>query len=801
MIGKYQRRSLRITGIHEFNSDQFLRRLHKSSISLDLMIMTDARTEIALSVWDRSIFRENDAENKLTILKKLLDGCSFEDSIIPIVDNNKALIHVVGLPVVREKQIEEIVKKLIDLEMKSCIIVNLTPVYGIGMDCPFRVSFSVAISGSNIEETSINLTTIITLIQSIYDNNSTYVILDRRPRRNVRKLLRGSMIHSTLMDVTHAAAYFQLPVTYGIEQIKKWDFGVPNEQPNEQEEGIVIGESVETNIPALKKTKLIIKNLFSHAAIWGASGTGKTTFLKNLLIKLEGTKIKWCVIDWTNEYRSMVPLLKGKLGEDILILNPRLGSLSINPLEIPQTDTPKEILVWERIENFISLFKNMFILGEVQEAKLRESLSSLYANSNSPTLKEAVMTMEVRKMKSLTMKLEKFTQGFYGSIFNRMHSSISFSELRRKNVIIELGQLPSEVRMFFASVFLILWWDNLKLKDPTPNMLVLDDFYRYANVEVIRKMLSEARKFKQGLICSHQGPYQLPQGIREEVVRNTSTKIIFKQEQTWDKRIVRDALGGLTKEHLILLSYLDIGQAIVKLPSKQIPERMNAPKPPKNYMLLDHVIQNAMKKYMGETEPHEAPKVEEPFEKKFLEEIHKNSQLPLTKIIKNLGIKTKRGYELKDKLVVDGYLQEEKIKKGIGRPRVSLKLTDSGLEFISYDGIKTPPQYGKDEHIFMINKIVPLLKDWKVKVEEGCDIKAEKNGQNVAIEIETRKANHKNQVLYNIKRDSAWADKIVLVCPNKTDKSDIENVIKDETDKAIVITYREIDKINEILEH
>ena len=111
MIGKYQRRSLRITGIHEFNSDQFLRRLHKSSISLDLMIMTDARTEIALSVWDRSIFRENNAENKLTILKKLLDGCSFEDSIIPIIDNNKALIHVVGLPVVREKQIEEIIKK------------------------------------------------------------------------------------------------------------------------------------------------------------------------------------------------------------------------------------------------------------------------------------------------------------------------------------------------------------------------------------------------------------------------------------------------------------------------------------------------------------------------------------------------------------------------------------------------------------------------------------------------------------------------------------------------------------------
>ncbi|KYK34793.1 MAG: hypothetical protein AYK22_04785 [Thermoplasmatales archaeon SG8-52-3] len=58
------------------------------------------------------------------------------------------------------------------------------------------------------------------------------------------------------------------------------------------------------------------------------------------------------------------------------------------------------------------------------------------------------------------------------------------------NVIIELGQLPTEVRMFFACIFLILWWDYLKTSEPAPNVLVLDDFYRYANLEVIREMLS-----------------------------------------------------------------------------------------------------------------------------------------------------------------------------------------------------------------------------------------------------------------------------------------------------------------------
>jgi DNA-binding PadR family transcriptional regulator len=398
------------------------------------------------------------------------------------------------------------------------------------------------------------------------------------------------------------------------------------------------------------------------------------------------------------------------------------------------------------------------------------------------------------------MKLEKFTQGFYGSIFNCMHSSISFSELKRKNVIIELGQLPSEVRMFFASVFLILWWDNLNLKEKTPNVLILDDFYRYANIGVIRKMLSEARKFQQGLICSHQGPYQLPQGIREEVVRNTATKIIFRQEQTWDKRIVRDALGGLTKDSLILLSYLDVGQAIVKLPSEPSPMRIAAPEPPKKYLLLDQTVQKAMQKYVGDPETCETPCIEEPFEKKFLDEIYNKPKVPLTTITKNLGIKTKRGYDIKNKLVKGGYLTEDHIRQGSGRPKTVFNLTKKGLEYIEIEKDR-PPQYGKSEHVFIVNKIANSLKDWDVKVEDGCDIRIKKDDNEYAVEIETGKSKDKKQILYNIKRDSAWANKIILVCPNKTAKIDIEDLIKDNSDKINVITYRQIGNISQILKN
>jgi len=794
MIGKFNRKTLEITGLDDFNSKHFLRRLQKSSIKAGLNIVVNGRTKILLSVFDKSILRESNVQLKFNIIKNLLEGCSCEESIQPFFDTEYSLIHVIGSPIVGENQIEELVAKLLDIEVNSCIFVNLSPVIASGAECPFRVSFSVAISGHEPDEKKKNISTIASVIQALYDKNSIRLVIDRKPSKNIKKLAAGGHIYSTILDLDSTSAYFQFPLTYGIEPVTKMRFPVPNNPFT----GIEIGEPAEFKIPEIDKARIKPEKLFTHMAVWGASGTGKTTFIKNLLINLEKTDIKFCVLDWHNEYRSIVPALNGQLGKDTIILNPLLNSLSINPLEIFDSKTPKHIQIWERIENFISIMKQMFILGEIQEAKLRQALSSLYGGTNCPIISEAIIFMSENRMKSLTMKLDKFTKDFYGQIFNRRYSSLSFSELRQKNVIIELGQLPSEVRMFFACVFLILWWDSLRIMDPSPNVLVLDDFYRYANLEIIRKMLSEARKFKQGLICSHQGPYQLPPGIREEVVRNTATKVIFRQEQTWDKHIVRDALGGLTKDQLIQLSYLKIGQAIIKIPDVNFPIRISAPLPPKTKKMFDWEVERSMKDFTGKVEPYEEPRFEKSLEIKFLVEIQKNPEKPLTEITKLLGIKTQRGYDLKNKLVKEGLLEEDKIRKGIGRPRVVLRLTKRGLEYIDIKNTNAP-QYGKSEHLFMKNKIASILKDWKIKVEDGCDIRAEKNGYKFAIEVETGKSNDKKQIIYNLDRNIKWADQVVIICPNKQIKVNITELLGARAQDVVIVTYIEINNLPEIL--
>ena len=127
MTGDFQRKTLKISGVHNFDSLQFLRRLQKSSINAGLTIIADSRTRIFLSVYDKTYVRENKAQTKLDIIQNLLDGCRFDRSILPNISGiGGTLIYAIGIPVVREKQIEEMVSKLLETEINSCIFINLS---------------------------------------------------------------------------------------------------------------------------------------------------------------------------------------------------------------------------------------------------------------------------------------------------------------------------------------------------------------------------------------------------------------------------------------------------------------------------------------------------------------------------------------------------------------------------------------------------------------------------------------------------------------------------------------------------
>lgn len=110
----------------------------------------------------------------------------------------------------------------------------------------------------------------------------------------------------------------------------------------------------------------------------------------------------------------------------------------------------------------------------------------------------------------------------------------------------------------------------------------------------------------------------------------------------------------------------------------------------------------------------------------------------------------------------------------------------------------TSTQFAKSEYISIKNKIDSILKDWNVKVENVCDIKGEKGGYKVTIEVETTKSNEKKQLRYNVERNRGWADKIIIVCPNKKAKLEIEENLNDGNQGNLaILTYKQMGNLTD----
>jgi len=74
------------------------------------------------------------------------------------------------------------------------------------------------------------------------------------------------------------------------------------------------------------------------------------------------------------------------------------------------------------------------------------------------------------------------------------------------------------------------------------------------------KMVSELRKFGEGLVVICQFPSQVSQGI----LKNSGTRICHKMGGVEEEKIVRDLIG-LTEAQFANIKYLKPGQAVVYL--------------------------------------------------------------------------------------------------------------------------------------------------------------------------------------------------------------------------------------------
>jgi DNA-binding PadR family transcriptional regulator/energy-coupling factor transporter ATP-binding protein EcfA2 len=838
--------TLKFTGVSELRYENILRGVHGGGLECSLLIETGKSCNTYLTVFGKDKSEKRAAQiiqYKEDTFKNLFRGCNIISSPIPQILRKKcsALIFILGKPGDNSKlSCSGLIDSLSSINMHFCLNIhpidvdtdmkddvkessktlnqlkseNIDRTLEIHRDCRFWVTYAVLVQTEDLVELGKHVEVIKSNIGSVYDSEGSELKLlifwHDEAVKFAQRLFQGERLYATLLPMSELLSYFQIPHAYGIENLRRVEFEVPAFQGKGLDIGNILGHSGEELYPAV----IDPDSLYEHIAVWGATGTGKSTLIKNLIIKLHNDYgLKLLIFDFHNEYRNIISKLNGELGKDILVLNPFINPFSINPLELPDLkDTDKEIAIVERTENFISLINQMFILGEVQEGRLRDALYQLYKEDN-PLISNLIRKLYFYKSVALAGKLKKFTTGFYGQIFNQTSSSLSLEQIEKTTTIIELGRIPSELRTFFVNVFLIQWWDyrrTRKQDEIKPHILVLDEFSNYSGFIVVRKMLSEARKFHQALICACQGPNQIrDEDILEDVVRNTATKIVFRQDQGTDKRTVGTAFGGLPLEQYNYLSMMDVGEAIVKLKNMKHVFRVRTYLLPELGSVTDEQIMNSVprEELKSETVLTEAlsdsqSDNEQDYESRFLQVLAEKGPLSAAEVIKELHIQKRRGFILKDKLKENGLLVEEQVRKGRGRPSLVLKLTDAGYEALGIRKKTTAPQHGGEEHNQIKGKVSEVLRDagWDVKVEfKGCDVAAFKDGRKIAVEVETGKHKSPDQMLKNIRRDLEWVDMVFIACPNNEFKADLEKEINEFGQIQLrLLTYEEIGQLPDI---
>lgn len=658
-------------------------------------------------------------------------------------------------------------------------------------DSCFQVTFTIFTTCPTKEILEQQLTQTCSLLTSTYGPNVRVIVHEgNKAVKSLRKVEHGKHLTSTILTSKNLSAYFDIPTIGNLEITSNAPFVVPDPIIH----GVKIGKILAPDGEEVHNACFNPESIFEHVAVWGATGTGKSTLLKQLMIKLHNeTGMKLAVFDLHDEYREIATQLNGELGQDVLVINPILQKFSINPLELfSEDEIGKDMAVVERVENFISLLKQVFILGEIQETRVRRAIYSLYTNAT-PTIGDIVNVLSREKSDNLSSKLSKFTRGFYGELFNVEKSTLPFDKIENSTTIFELGRLPGGLRRFFVSVFLILWWDYKRRKRPseaTPHVLILDEFEHYSGLSVVGRMLSEARKYREGLICAHQGPNQIfDKRVLDNLVRNTASKFIFRLEQASDKHTASAALGGLTKEQSDYLSMLAIGEAVVKLKGSRAPFRVQVDNLPTLQPISDEEIQRR-----APTTRRSQDALNEQ-ERGFLYIVHQDSRISTVDIAKRLKVKTSRAYEIERHLKANGYMIEEQIRTGAGRPKKVLRLSDNAKTILGLENEQLPAHYGGEEHREIIMKVADVLtgNGWDVQIEEGADIRAQKAGSKLAVEVETCKGHDRRQIITNIERDSVWADRIVIVCPNRAFKQEIKNLLRGQVNRNLsVITYNEI---------
>ena len=338
-------------------------------------------------------------------------------------------------------------------------------------------------------------------------------------------------------------------------------------------EGLVLGENVYRGVKTLVRLKPDDRRRHLYAI--GMTGTGKSTFFESMILQdiREGRGVAF--FDPHGEaIENVLKLIPKERAEDVVVFDPadRERPLGLNLLEW-KTPEQKDFLVQETVQIFYKLFdpNAQGFIGPQFEHWMRNAALTLMVSPEGGTLieiprlfvddayrtskisalqdpvvksfwdKQLAKTADFHKSEMYNYFISKFgrfmTNELMRNIMGQAKSSFDFGEImdQKKILLVNLSKgRVGEVNSNLLGMILVAKIFTAALsrqKTPTEERqdfyLYVDEFQNFAT-ETFASILSEARKYRLNLSITNQYIAQLPEAIRDAVIGNVGTQVVFR---------------------------------------------------------------------------------------------------------------------------------------------------------------------------------------------------------------------------------------------------------------------------------
>ncbi len=338
------------------------------------------------------------------------------------------------------------------------------------------------------------------------------------------------------------------------------------QSPLNSEGPIVFGNIVQGD-RELHPFKTDFKTINKHVAIFGATGSGKTCLVSNILRQLSKSGINWLAFDFKRDLRGFV-----KEGAWVI----RWNWLKLNPLQPPAGVSPE---IWMTIVP--DLFAHCFYWFSPSENYMMEFLNQLYDKSKGtyPTIRE-LYNLIVKKEEKNRKRAE-----YYGVVTNRLASmlvvlkdvidvrkSMPLEEIFSHPTVLEIDQLRRDETNFLVEYILAyLFYYRMMSgqRSELAHVIICDEANRWfysqrrwkettveLGIPFIETVPQIIRDYCEGMLFASQGC------LSQTVMANTNLKIVGFLGDGEDIEALSRSLG-LNDEERSVMTKLETGYWMV----------------------------------------------------------------------------------------------------------------------------------------------------------------------------------------------------------------------------------------------